>query len=79
MKSFEDTLTEMCLTILAVAIHAIGFYEEDYLQIFKCVFFLLHSFAGSGKIVIPYTGLTTPVGWLSLPQLTVLSRSAIVV
>ena len=32
-----------------------------------------------GKVGIPLTGLTTPVGWLSLPQLTVLSRSAKVV
>ena len=37
------------------------------------------AFAVSGKVGIPYTGLTTPVGWQSLPQLTVLSRSAIVV
>ena len=33
----------------------------------------------SGKVGIPLTGLTTLVWWLSLPQLTVLSRSAIVV
>ena len=32
-------------------------------------------FEVSGKVGIPYTGLTTPVWWLSLPQLTVLSRS----
>ena len=37
------------------------------------------AFGVSGKVGIPYTSLTTPVGWLSLPQLTVLSRSAIVV
>ena len=37
------------------------------------------AFAISGNVGIPLTGLTTPVGWLSLPQLTVLSRSAIVV
>ena len=35
--------------------------------------------AVSGKVGIPLTGFTTPVGWLSLPQLTVLSRSAMVV
>ena len=33
----------------------------------------------SGRVGVPLSGLTTPVGWLSLPQLTVLSRSAIVV
>ena len=33
----------------------------------------------SGRVGIPLTGFTTPDGWLSLPQLTVLSRSAIVV
>ena len=43
------------------------------------MFFWLHCFAVSGKVKIPYTGLTTPVGWISLPQWTVLSRSAIVV
>ena len=37
------------------------------------------AFVVSGKVGIPLTGLTTPVGWLLLPQLTVLSRSAIVV
>ena len=37
------------------------------------------AFAVSWKVWIPQTGLTTPVGWLSLPQLTVLSRSAVVV
>ena len=36
------------------------------------------AFAVSGKVGIPETGLTTPVGWLSLSQLTVLSRSTIV-
>ena len=34
--------------------------------------------AVSGKVGIPLTGLTTPFGWLPLPKLTVLSRSAIV-
>ena len=29
------------------------------------------AFVVSGKVEIPLTGLTTPVGWLSLPQLTV--------
>ena len=33
----------------------------------------------SGRVWVPLTGLTTPVGWLLLPQLTVRSRSAIVV
>ena len=35
--------------------------------------------AVSGKVVNSQTGLTTPVGWLLLLQLTVLSRSALVV
>ena len=35
--------------------------------------------AVSGKVERSLTGLTTPVGWLLLLQLTVLSRSAIVV
>ena len=39
--------------------------------------FYYTSFAVSGKVGYPYTGLTTPVRWLSLLQLTVLSRSAI--
>ena len=33
--------------------------------------FWLHSFSASEKVRIPLTGLTTPVGWLSLLQLTV--------
>ena len=33
----------------------------------------------SGRVGIPVTGLTIPVGWLSLPQLTVLSRSAMAI
>ena len=33
----------------------------------------------NGRVGIPLTGLTTPVGWLLLPQLNVLSRSSIVV
>ena len=33
---------------------------------------------GIWRVGIPSTGLTTPVGWLSLHQLTVLSRSEIV-
>ena len=37
------------------------------------------AFAVSGKVGILQTGLTTSVGWLLLLQLTVLSRSAIVV
>ena len=37
------------------------------------------AFAVNGNVGIPLTGLTTPVEWLSVPQLTVLSRSAIVV
>ena len=37
------------------------------------------AFAFSWKVGIPLTGLTTPVGWRSLPQLIVLSRPAVVV
>ena len=37
------------------------------------------AFVFNGKAGIPQTGLTTRVGWLLLLQLTVLSRSAIVV
>ena len=37
------------------------------------------AFAVSGKVGIPKTGLTTPVGLLSLFQLAVLNRSTIVV
>ena len=37
------------------------------------------AFVVSGKVGIPLTGLTSPVGWLSLSQLTVQSRCAIVV
>ena len=50
--------------------------------IYKCLNvcpFYYTAVAVSGKAGIPCTGLTTSVGWLSLPQLTVLSRSAIVV
>ena len=44
-----------------------------------CVFFYFTAFAVSGKVGNRQTSLTTPVWWLSLLQLTVLSRSAIVV
>ena len=37
------------------------------------------AFAVNWKVGIPLTGLTRPVGWLSLLQLALLSRSAIVV
>ena len=37
------------------------------------------NFAVSGEVWLPLTGLTTPVEGLSLPQLTGLIRSAIVV
>ena len=37
------------------------------------------AFVVSGNVGIPQTGLITPVGWLSSPQLTVLSRSSIAV
>ena len=36
-------------------------------------------FSVSGKLEIPWTGLTRPIGWLSLLQLTVLYRFTIVV
>ena len=35
------------------------------------------AFVISGKIRYPYTVLTTPVGWMFLLQLTVLSRCVI--
>ena len=54
----------------------LGLYKEDYLQIFKCVSFDYTAFVVSGNVGIPQTGLTTPLGWLSLLQLTVISRSA---
>ena len=37
------------------------------------------NFVVSRKVGIPLTGLTTPVRWLLLPQMTFLSRSAIIV
>ena len=40
---------------------------------------VMWAFAVNGKVGIPETGLTTPIWWLSLLPLTVLSRSAIVV
>ena len=55
----------------------LGLHSGDYLQIVKCVSF--DYTVVSTKVWIQLTGLTTPFTWLSLPQLTVLSRSAIVV
>ena len=57
----------------------LGLYKEDYLQIFNVCPFDYMAFAVSGKVGIPLSGLTAPVEWLSSLQLTVLSRSAIVV
>ena len=37
------------------------------------------AFVVSGKVGIPLTGLTTPVGWLSLPQVIVLSPNRCVI
>ena len=54
-------------------------YKEDYLQFFYVCPFDNTAVAVSGKVGCPLTGLTTPVGWLLLPKLTVLSRSAIAV
>ena len=52
-------------------------YGKD--QNFVFVSFDYTDFAVSEKVEIPETGLTTPVGWLSLLQLSVLSCFAIVV
>ena len=41
--------------------------------------FWFHGLCVSGKVAIPYTDLITPVGWVSLLQMTVLSRSTIIV
>ena len=57
-----------------------GLCKEDFFDKFLnlCPFDYA-AFAVSRKVWIPLTGLSTPVGWLSLPQLTVLSWSAIIV
>ena len=55
----------------------LSLFKEDYVQ-----FFFPFDYTAdvvSGKIERSLTGLTTPVGWLLLIQLTVLSRFAIVV
>ena len=52
--------------------------KEDYLQILNYVYFYT-AFVVSGKVGIPFTGLITPVGQMSLLQLTIQSRSEIVV
>ena len=58
----------------------LGLYNEDCLPFFRNVCaFDYTAFAVSEKVGIPLTGLNTPDGWAPLPQLTVLSRSAIVV
>ena len=53
--------------------------KENYLQFFNVPSFYYKAFVLIGKVGIPLTGLTTPVGRLSLLQLTVLSDSTIVV
>ena len=56
----------------------LSLYKEDYLKI--CVRpFDYTAVVVSGKVENWLTGLTTPLGWLLLLQLTVLRRSAIVV
>ena len=45
--------------------------KEDYLQILNGCPFDSTAFVVSGKVGYLLTGLTTPVGWVSLPQLTV--------
>ena len=55
----------------------LSLYKENYLH-FVCPFDYT-ALAVSGKVGYLLTGLTTPVGWLLLLQLTVLSRSAIAV
>ena len=48
-------------------------------KLFNACPFDFTTFAVSGKVGIPLTGITTPVRWLLLLQLIVLNRSAIVV
>ena len=46
---------------------------------YKCLIFDYTANEVNGKVARSLTGLTTPVGWLLLLQLTALNRSAIVV
>ena len=57
----------------------LSLYKEDYLHIFKCVFIWLNGCCGYWEGWALVNWFTTPVGLLLLLQLTVLSRSAIVV
>ena len=66
-------------SILLIKLKIIGLYKEDYLQFFNVFVFDYTSVPVCGKVGIPLTGLTGPVGYLSLLQMTVLSRSATVV
>ena len=45
-------------------------YKEDYLQNLNACPFDYTAVVVIGKVGIPLTGLTTPVWWLSLPELT---------
>ena len=61
-------------------IFVLGLYKEIYLQFFLDVCpFDYTAFVVSGKVGIPEPGSTTLFWWLSLLQMTVLSRPTIVV
>ena len=73
-----------CLCNIFIVSASVGYWSSAFIRRIIYKFFNMcpfdyTAFAVGGKVGIPLTGLTTPVGWLSLPQLTVLSRSAIVV
>ena len=72
----------LCLWLLRFGfgrLLVLGLKKGDYLHFSNVCPFNYTAFVASRKVGIPYTGLTTPVRWLSLLQLTGLSRSTIVV
>ena len=56
----------------------LGLYKDDYVQILNVCTFDYTVFEISGKVEIPIPCLTSTFEWMSFLQLTVLSRSAIV-
>ena len=64
----------MILCPLRVGLLLVGLYKEDYLEIHLYMSLLWHSFCGSWEGWDPLTSLTTPVWWLSLLRLSILSR-----
>ena len=72
---------DVCVMIFMASslLLAVVLYKEDYWQIFKCVLFITQFLRSLGRLGSRTPVKTTPVGWLSSLQLTVLSRSAIVV